>query len=163
MSATTTTRARVPSSRSFPQMNFFRHGEARFPEMKIFSTWRNARTQTVTICLAVERVSCGQAREAGPESAPSTPIPMMPTKTIPNTNDRRRMTLPKLSGLKLQRSIKDILFPRSRWKLPGPIVGHAQCALKWTFGAAGACGHHASSIAATTRAAAARSRLSGLW
>ena len=59
-------------------MNFFRHGEARFPEMKIFSTWRNTRTQTVTICLAVERVSCGQAREAGPESTPSTPGPVAP-------------------------------------------------------------------------------------
>jgi hypothetical protein len=36
------------------------------------------------------------------------------------------------------------------------------CVLKWTFGATGAWGHHASSIAATTSAAAARLRLSGL-
>src|SRR5690242_20006455 len=44
--------------------------------------------------------------------------------------------------------------------LRGPITGHDQCVLKWTFGAAGAWGHHASSIAATTSAAAASLRLS---
>src|SRR4029077_3534387 len=52
--------------------------------------------------------------------------------------------------------------PTKGGNLRGPITGHDQRVLKWTFGAAGAWGHHASSIAATTSAAAARLRLSGL-
>jgi hypothetical protein len=51
------------------QMRTFRR-LARFPE-RIFFNLRSAQTCSVTICLAVERVSCGKAREAGLESTPS--------------------------------------------------------------------------------------------